>query len=252
MNMFAIEAAYRASYFESVEKVNVDQIGSFGGPALGTSNVQNADVNLDFFLKTIMDTAAESVNIGGYRGFMLRERVKALFEAQYGIRLGVQYYRTFVSGDQIYLSGYYENDPSKRIVNFGLEQIGTMMQENIVNLGLSITGRHDLLISNQTLGKNKVMNETYIYGDILYAPAIVYTNVIAINYENISREKYTDFNVNDNTPKSRFGFRAGFDYTDLNVAGLTFGMEAGFKPGPTFISGLYVMGKFGIAINAKI
>jgi len=251
-NTIALKLAYRGSYYESVEKESIGQAGSFGGPATGVSNLQSIDLNADYYFNSKIDTNVESVNIGLFRGFNFNERVTALFQAQYGLRLGFQYFQTFVSGDQIPFSGYFESDPSKKIVNFGLEQLGTMMEENIINIGASITGRHDLLITNQTLGQSKVMNETYLYGDILYAPELAYANVILTNYQYLSREQYTDFVVNNNISKSRFGFRIGFDYTDLSRAGLNFGMEAGFRPGPTFDSGLYVMGKFGVALNAKI
>ena len=251
-NTLAIKLAYRGSYYESVEKESIGQTGSFGGPATGVSNLQSLDLNCDYYFNSKIDTNVESVNIGIFRGFAFNERVNALFQSQYGVRLGLQYFQTFVSGNQIPFSGYFENDPSKRVINFGLEQLGTMMEENVINIGLSMTGRHDLLITNQTLGQSKVMNETYLYGDILFAPAMAYANVILSNYQYISREQYTDFVVNNNITKSRFGVRVGFEYTDLSKAGLTFGIETGFRPGPTFDTGLYVMGKFGVSLNAKI
>src|SRR6185312_8358686 len=212
----------------------------FGGPANGLSNFENASLNGDFFFKTELDTNIETVKVGRYRGFMLSERVTSLYLLQYGLRLGLQYFQTYISGDQIPFSGYYVNDPKKSVVQFGTEQVGTMMEENIVNIGYSICSRHDLLISNHTLGKSKVMGETYLYGDLLYAPAMTYANVIMPNYEYLSGEKYTDFNVNSGITKSRFGVRIGFDYSDLSAYGLTFGLETGFRPGPTFGTGLYV------------
>ena len=251
-NKLALKLSYRGSYYESVEKESVGQPGSFGGPATGVSTLQSIDLNGDYYFNSQIDTNVESVNIGIFRGFAFNERVNALFQLQYGLRLGVQYFQTFVSGDQIPFSGYFENDPAKKVINFGLEQLGTMMEENIINIGASITGRHDLLITNHTLGQSKVMNETYLYGDILFAPAMAYTNVILTNYQYISREQYTDFVVTNNITKSRFGFRIGFDYCDLSRAGLSFSMEAGIRPGPSSDTGLYVMGKFGVALNAKI
>ncbi len=251
-NKFAISAEYRGSYFESIEKFGIDQVGSFGGPATGATNFENFSLNGDYYFNSKLDTNVESVRIGRYRGFWLTERVTALYQLQYGLRLGLQYFQTYISGNQIAFSGYYINDPNKTVVNFGNEPIGTMMEENIISIGYSVTARHDLLISNKTLGKSKVMGESCLYADILYAPAITYTNVIMPNYEYLSGEKYTDFNVNNGIPKSRFGARIGFDYSDLSIYGLTFGLETGFRPGPTFTSGLYVMGKFGFILNMKI
>jgi len=251
-NKFAIGAEYRGSYFESVEKESIDQVGSFGGPATGSTNYQNFSLNAEYYFNTKLDTNVENVRIGRFRGFLLTERVTALYELQYGLRLGWQYFQTYISGNQIPFSGYYINDPNKTIISFGNEPMGTMMEENIINIGYSITSRHDLLISNHTLGKSKVMGESSLYGDILFAPAISYTNVIMPNYEYLSGEKYTDFNVNSGIPKSRFGARVGFDYADLSVYGLTFGLETGFRPGPSLTSGFYFMGKFGFILNTLI
>jgi len=243
---------YKQAYIELVNKYTVDQNNSYGGPATGPTTLKNGEVGVEYNFKSVTDPYDESIFMGRYLEHAINRSITANYLDNYGLRISAQYFETYFSGDQIPLSGYYINDPSKKIFSLGNGTLGTVMQENIIGIGTSRTGIHDLLVSNSSLGKRETQYKTYLYGDILFAPAISYTNVIMKNYGDLSRQQFTGFNVNSATTKSRIGFRAGFTFNDLSKVGFTFSLETGVRPGPDFVSGLYFMGKFGIALNGKI
>jgi hypothetical protein len=245
-------ASFKGSYLELVNKNTVDEKNSLGGPAISPMSLQNFEIGLEDNLFSKTEESEELINIGNFGGYGFSRNIKTKYRLDYGLRLGFQYFQTYVSGDQIHFAGYYINDPEKKIVNFGLGQVGTNMQENIINIGGSATFSHDYQMDNPTLGTRGIHYRTYLYGDIMFAPEIVYTNIIMKNYPNISREPYTDFNVNTGTPKSRIGARVGFKYYSLKPLGLSFGLELGARPGPSFADGIYGMLKFGVAVNARL
>jgi hypothetical protein len=251
-NKFSFWAGYRGSYYELVIKNTIAEDNSLGGPADGLATAKNIEIGAEYNYVTRKETNEELIKLGRHGGYSFSRRMQADYLLNYGYRFGVQYFETYISGDQVPFSGYFISDPRKRIINFGLGQVGTVMQENIINLGASMTNTHDLLVKNQWLGKKRVAYKTYIYGDLMFAPAMVYSNVIMKSYPNLSRLQYTDFDINTATPKSRFGARVGFTYYDLSTIGLTFGLEAGLRPGPNVATGFYAMAKFGVSINAKI
>jgi hypothetical protein len=248
---FSAWALYRGSYFEFVSKNTVNEENSIGGPATSPATLKNFEIGGEYIFNHLVEKNDESVYIGRFGGYKATRNINADYARDYGLRLGVQYFETYISGDQIPLKGYYENDPSKKTVNFGLGQLGTNLEENIIGLGLSMASTHDLVLNNQTLGTRKNHYRSYLYGDILYAPAMVYTNVVVKGYPIISGLPYTDFNVNA-TEKMRVGLRMGFIYYDLSPLDVSFGLEGGSRPGPSFVTGLYALAKFGIAINSKV
>jgi len=251
LKKWAFWGLYRGVYAELVNKNTIEQSNSIGGPAQPPVTLMNGEIGGEYLYRTSVENDEELVQIGRYGDYTMRRRVDADYQVKYGIRLGLQYFQTYFTGDQIPISGYYVNDPKKKVYDFGPGQLGTNMQENIVDIGFSKTGIHDLEISNFTLGNRSVSYKTYLYGDLMFAPSIAYTNVLMKSYPDLSREPITDFNVNSSILKSRFGGRVGFLYTNLTKLGIDFGFEVGFRPGPSFITGMYGLGKFGVSLNCK-
>lgn len=145
------------------------------------------------------------------------------------------------------LQGYKVN-----LDNKDLYQVdgGTMLKNNAVTVGFSRIRKSDLKVKlNKGYGKRDVAYKTEIYFDVIYAFSQEYQNMLVTKeygfdddgnlvgdgggYSDLTyRTLNMEYNVDDNTARTAYGFRLGARYTALKKFGWSYGVETGFRPGP--------------------
>ena len=164
----------------------------------------------------------------------------------YSIRFGynTNYFWANSDGGATYrLNGYKINFDDKYIEKL---EGGTMIKNDALTFGSSRIRKYDLKVKlNQGYGYREISYKTEIYFDVIYAFSQKLQNmVVTKEYEFDDNGNLVDFggtnfktlnmeyNVDDNTTKTPYGFRVGYRYTDLKKFGWCYGIETGFRPGP--------------------
>lgn len=173
-----------------------------------------------------------------------------------GVKLGVNYLKTAVTGDQVNFVGYNINDPSMQKTDFSNLENEYAKNYNPINglfttasmlyfsLGLQSEKINDFEIKIDKSITRKVRNKTLFFADLIVSPYTSFDNIVFKNYDSIPS---STFNVDKYSPKHLLGFRCGCDYYSLCAFGPSLGAEFGIMPN----SGFYFMIRLGLAINPK-
>ena len=142
-------------------------------------------------------------------------------------------------------------DPSKSNIYLANGNYGTMMHENILSLGFSVSNIHDVIV--KLINRGKKMTNTFLthsYIDLLYSPSISYAN-ITWNPNSANGGVPATLVVSSNKTTMPFGFRLGVVYNTLKTTGFSYTLEGGLGPGPYSDIGWYGMLKFAMSLNFK-
>jgi len=212
------------------------------------SKMLNLDLNLDYsFAKHFSDK--KKLLWGGWINF------KQMF--RFGIRAGYQYYATPYNAQNYVFKGYNTSDPKKTEKDLNQGNFNQMMSySHIVSLGFSAKRTSNFVIQIENKDReNSYRMLDFAYMDILFAPAIKFgdvTRIDSLTYRPNTPIIYTYHITSGKLVK--WGFRAGYMYYPLSIAGFCYGAEIGLMPGPssdTFNNG-YILAKIGVAFSANI
>jgi len=249
-NTFGVSVKYSKAYLEPNTR------SQYVSPVGGVSPFTNLEIGASYNLSSETDSKEEKVtvkSVGNVDYYMLIPAKTMITKA---LRAGYIHINTYAEGN-IAFSGYDISDPSKTVsgmngyVNDG--NFGTVMDESIIYFGYSKTTSTNLKVKYKNYGNKGFATSSGWYADIMFAPVINYADAqVRIPQGSASPDIFTTFHVNDNSPKFPLGARIGYTSSQLTTIGWNFGAEAGLRPAPDPLSGLYILINFGISLNVKV
>ncbi|HZG01375.1 MAG TPA: hypothetical protein VEY71_10250, partial [Chitinophagales bacterium] len=164
----------------------------------------------------------------------------------FGARLGVGGYKTYTraSASDFFIG---VNPQNKEVPIVGSENLGINVGATMVHVGLSYTSISDVILEVTKMPDiilttpriREEQSESEYFADILFAPSVKYDNVLVYpeggfdNFGNpLPEPEPVEYDLNENTPKRKIGFRVGWNYTPYKRATFKTGLEAGILPGP--------------------
>jgi hypothetical protein len=262
MNKFAVHGTYQYGlyYDNGLQNGISDYSGNTGVSASKSTPFRNLQIGGTYFFKTdLIDYTEDIVVKSESKGNVTTNYyipVPAKYLTLYGARIGFQSLKSNIStgsSSSIEFVAIPKDGSATRRFSYG--DYTTMMGMNVINLGVSRTKITDVVIDVAGgLGERSVRDKREIYLDVLYAPAIVYSDMI-IQDQNLNGDDHIfTANVNDSTARSRFGIRAGYNVYSPSIVGLSYGFEGGLRPGPGNqpLNLIYMNVRIALSLSAKI
>lgn len=176
----------------------------------------------------------------------------------FGVRGGIHSVKTNILnyGNAMKLQGYFKDSSASKIVDLQHDRdYSTMMEMNMISVGISRTTIRDYVLDVRDIGKVSNKEITELYFDAFYAPAIVYSNMnyYVFDGNKVGRPDYYEVVINEHTPRSRIGGRVGYNIILNNVTGFFGGAELGIRPGQVErLSNVYFMLRIGYGLSLRI
>ncbi len=223
------------------------------------------DCNLRVFVKSE----------GKYNYFVnVKEKDFIIYASRFGYKSFYSEVATNGTGGTLTpFSGYLINTTPQKIETFNQNRT-SMMTANMFVYGISRIRYTDIKVNIEDFGEKNCHEMSEIYFDYLFAPKVVLHDILVSEYGyydlngNIvfttqgstypsyatPQNFFYQYNINENTKKSPFGFRLGYKYTDLkNKINLMWGTELGCRPGyGTLKDNVYLLFKVGFNFAEKI
>jgi hypothetical protein len=244
-NIFGISGKYRIAYTESAPK------NDYTLPVGGIPPFSQLDVCGMIHLVSRIDSGTESITVTTEEKEHHTVSVPAKQLITYSLRAGYISLETYAAGGNLVYSGYDISDPNKIPRDIG-GNFGSVMREKVIYLGYANSNISHLVVDFDIFGRKRKGSVIGWYADVMYAPVLTYSDVVVVGEDQGGNTIHTTYHVDDNTSKFRFGARAGFTYGTLSVTGSSIGLEAGMRPAPDPISGLYFLVDVGLSLNARV
>ncbi len=259
-----VEFNYRRSY---LDRFNNDVIGDnalHGFPTAGASPVVSKELQFKIFLGNNCKDASETPVIKveertEYKVTYSEKKVPVPSKRMdyYSLRLGFSGYSSFVKNDNMQLSGYKVNVPSKSATEFNGPDFTTMLNTQVFSFGTSRIQVSDLIVNIDGHGEKEISQMTELYVDVLYAASIGLANMTVLKPIDPvygGTITYQEYYVNHKTPNSNWGARVGYNSNSLKKYGFSTGVEIGVRPGIGIglLNNGYLLFKAGIKFNARL
>jgi hypothetical protein len=244
-NKFGITAHYSQAYLEpNARPKDVT-------PVVPINKFSNFELGGHYYLTSETEKVDEGITVKKVGNVNYIMKIPAERLTLTAIRGGYEHINTYASGN-IAWSGYEIHDPAKN-VNPMDGAFGTVMDEHIIYAGYSKTKISDLAVDFTNYGEKGYSTFSGWYADLMFAPALTYADAkIKYTNPNTGVDSFSTFHVDANTPKFNFGARVGYTTGYLSTVGYDFTIEAGVRPAPDVLSGLYIMFDWGVSLNAKL
>ncbi len=260
-NKFAVHGAYQyALYYDNgSENVINSYTSNTGVSASGNSPFRNIQFGGTYFFFSQLKSVTENITVKSESSGRVTTNyyipVPADELTMYGARLGFHSLRSNISagsGNTVGFVAIPKDGSPNRVYDYG--NYSTMMGMNMINLGVSRTTVTDILIDVTDIGERESKGKSEVYLDLLYAPAIVYSDMLIQGSNSSGSNEIITANVNDSTARSRFGIRAGYNTYSTSVVGLNYGIEGGLRPGPgsSALNLIYLNVRIAVSLNAKL
>ncbi|MGZ5244264.1 MAG: hypothetical protein ACXWW0_10220 [Bacteroidia bacterium] len=261
-NKFAVHGIYQYGlyYDNGSENVLSSYTSNTGVSASGNSPFRNLQLGGTYFFKSDLKDVTEKITVKSETSGNVTTNYYLPVPAKelnlYGARVGFHSLKSNISAgssnSNIEFVARPKDGGTSRTYDYG--DYSTMMGMNMINLGISRSKISDIVIEVTNLGEREVKHKSEIYLDFLYAPSIVYSDMIIQETNSNGDEQIIVANVNDSTARSRFGIRAGYNVYSTSVVGLSYGFEGGLRPGPgsSALNLLYMNVRIAVSLNAKL
>jgi hypothetical protein len=246
-NKFRIDGEYHGSYVNVYSSKDiVDYQGLNGQPEGGETKFRTWELGLRYFLTNKSKNVEEKVVLRNAARVTYYTTVNANQVRLLGARAGVGGYKTYTTAntDDFFIG---EDSQGHEVKIPGSENLGINVGATMVHLGISYTSISDVILEvtkmpgiNMTKPRiKKEQSDNEYYADILFAPSVKYDNVI-VNWDTAGFDGFGNplatsppvkYDLNNKTPKSKIGFRVGWNYTPYKKATFKTGLEAGILPG---------------------
>lgn len=242
---FWADVDFRRSYTEKINAYfndfeNFKNARQYGEPINSIKNLMLIEMKGQYLLGSHIRNGKIKVVVDQSTNLKIYIRVPTRRLLAFPVRMGYAYHQSVMSTREVFMfesSPFYGkavNDPNatpKAI--HGLANFGA----HLLNIGMGVYVRDDVIIeihdSRPKLNGIRSKKESvYCYADIMLP---IYQKIENINYiENGKVITETEYNINDYTPKTSYGFRMGIRWTTDFDSGLgVIWVESGSRPGPT-------------------
>lgn len=247
---FLADVDFRRSYTERINAYfndfdNYSKMNQYGEPITSLRNLMLIEINGQYLLGSNIKNGSTKIQI--YSGYNYRIYIRTPVRRfiAFPVRGGYSYYQSVMSTREVFMfesSPFYGkavNDPNatpKAI--HGLANFGA----HLLNLGVGVYVRDDITINvhhtrPEFKGIRIKKESIYCYADIMIP---MYQKIENINYiektnsTNGTEINKTEYNVNNHTRKTKYGYRLGMRWTNDFDKGLgVIWVESGSRPGPT-------------------
>ncbi len=255
-NFFAFGVDFYYAYSDQWGYVSPFEKRNLTPPSdYSTSNATDLRIYARFIVNSTEKEVIEEVYLKSDRGIKYVTKIPVKRVQQIAIRLGYNMNSFFANCDN---SSNYTLE-GKAVDLLGnqdyimIRDAGAMMTNQVLTLGVSRIRKMDLTaLFNKGYGEKKVNYRNEMYFDIMYAVNQNFQNIY-LPYDTASKVIPIEYEVNEKTDRSAFGFRVGYRHTSLQTWGFNYNIETGFRPGPgTLVRNFFLTFGLGINISTKI
>lgn len=256
-NKFEIDLNYQRAYLHTQDD-SYNQSALHGFSIYETTKTNSFTGIAKIVFKGGVSETKESVHLKSvgnveYRALIPANRLE-LFAARLGYTTGYE----FIADEDIMFKGYRLDDPSQTVTEFGGLGFSNMMKYSMISIGASRLRISDVEVRFEEFKRNKsVEASTELYADILFAPKLeLDPMLVPLTWDGSAGNwlDYRQFNVTDNTPKSKIGARIGIQENVISGFNWYYAAELGIRPGikaPSGVNG-YLSIKVGMLFSTHV